>query len=91
MSSPRKDLGVGGGAVNEILSINRCPTCGSDRIRKAPRNWTGEFRGKTYQVEGLEFYECPVCGETVFDREAMRKIEAQSPAFSASRKIKKTA
>jgi YgiT-type zinc finger domain-containing protein len=73
------------------MNINRCPTCGSDRIGKAHRNWTGEFRGKTYQVEGLEFYECPVCGERVFDREAMRKIEAQSPAFSGSRKIKKTA
>lgn len=55
------------------------------------RNWTGEFRGRTYLVEGLEFYECPVCSERVFDREALRRIEAQSPAFSGSRKIKKTA
>jgi YgiT-type zinc finger domain-containing protein len=73
------------------MTINRCPTCGSDRIKKARRNWTGEFRGKTYQVEGLEFYECPVCGERLFDRAAMRKIEAQSPAFSGSRNITKTA
>src|SRR5271157_5475619 len=40
------------------MTINRCPTCGSGRIREALRNSTGEFRGKTYQAEGLEFYEC---------------------------------
>jgi YgiT-type zinc finger domain-containing protein len=73
------------------MIINRCPTCGSDLIVKTRRNWTGEFRGQTYEVADLEFYECPVCGERVFDREAMRTIEAQSPAFSGSRKIKKTA
>jgi YgiT-type zinc finger domain-containing protein len=72
------------------MTIKRCPNCGSDRITKALRNWSGEFRGKTYLVEGLEFYECPVCGERVFDREAMRKIEAHSPAFLRSREIKKT-
>ena len=29
-----------------------------------------------------EFHECPACGEKVYDREAMRKIEAHYPAFS---------
>jgi predicted RNA-binding Zn-ribbon protein involved in translation (DUF1610 family) len=33
-------------------------------------------------VRDLEYYECPVCGEQVFDREEMRKIEARSPAFA---------
>jgi len=32
-------------------------------------------------VPNLEFYECAKCGERVYDREAMRKIEAYSPAF----------
>lgn len=73
------------------MTINQCPTCGSDRIRKVHRKWTGVFQGQTYNVEGLEFYECPVCGERVFGREAIRKIEAQSAAFSGSREIKKTA
>ena len=31
----------------------------------------------------LEFHECPACGEKVFDREAMRKIQTHSPAFAA--------
>jgi len=41
----------------------------------------GEFRGQPYTVPDLEFYECPDCGERIYDREAMRKIEAYSPAF----------
>jgi len=35
-----------------------------------------------YTVEELEFYECPDCGEKVYDRDAMRTIEANSPAFA---------
>jgi len=73
------------------ITINRCPTCGSARIKKVRRNWAGESRGKAYEVEGLEFYECPVCGERVFGREAMRKMEAHSPAFSRLRRMKRTA
>jgi len=65
-----------------MLNITVCPSCGSRRIRKVRRDWTGEFQGQTYVVPGLEFYECPQCGERVYDRDAMRRIEAQSPAFA---------
>jgi hypothetical protein len=54
------------------------------------RDWTGEFQDKKYSIEALEFYACPACGEQVFDREAMRRIEARSPAFQ-SRRLKRTA
>jgi len=60
------------------------------RIARIQRDWTGEFQGKKYRVEALEFYECPVCGEQVLDREAMRRIEAKSPAFRL-RRLKRTA
>jgi YgiT-type zinc finger domain-containing protein len=72
------------------MKIARCPTFGSTKIVTVQRDWTGEFQGKKYKVEALEFHECPVCGEQVFDREAMRKIEARSPAFRA-RRMKRTA
>jgi len=72
------------------MQINRCPTCGSTRIERVRRDWTGEFQDKKYRIEALEFYECPACGEQVFDREAMRRIEARSPAFQ-SRRLKRTA
>ncbi len=64
------------------MTITRCPTCGSRRIRQVRRDLTGEFEGRPYTVPGLEFFECPACGEKVFDKEAMRRIEACSPAFA---------
>jgi YgiT-type zinc finger domain-containing protein len=65
-----------------MIKITICPTCGSDKIKKVRRNWTGKAQDKTYSVPNLEYYECPNCGEKVYDREAMRKIEAHSPVFS---------
>ena len=61
--------------------ITVCPSCGSAKIRKARRTWTGEYKGQRYTVPDLEFHECADCGEKVYDREAMRKIESHSPAF----------
>jgi len=68
-----------------MIRITACPTCGSKRMKKVRRNWTGEFHGQTYTVPGLTFHECPDCGEEVYDPEAMRKIEAHSPAFAKAR------
>ncbi len=65
-------------------TITSCPSCGSKNIKKVRRNWTGEHEGQTYTVEKLAYHECPDCGEKVYDREAMRRIEASSPAFAKS-------
>ena len=65
-----------------MIKITICPTCGSDKIKKVRRNWTGKAQGKTYTVPNLEYYECPDCHEKVYDREAMRKMQAYSPAYS---------
>ncbi len=73
-----------------MIKITICPTCGSDKIKKVRRNWAGKVQSKTYIVPNLEYYECPNCGEKVYDREAMRKIEAHSPVFS-KRQTRKTA
>jgi len=67
------------------LKIKICPTCGGEKIKKVRRNLMGRFAGRSYAVPSLEFYECPDCGEKVYDREAMRKIEAASPAFNRER------
>jgi YgiT-type zinc finger domain-containing protein len=64
----------------KIISV--CPSCGSKKIKKVRRKWTGDYRGQVYAVEGLKFHECPDCGEKVYGREAMRLIEAHSPAFA---------
>jgi YgiT-type zinc finger domain-containing protein len=71
-----------------LLKITTCPTCGSDRIELVRRDLTEEFRGQSYTVPDLEFYECPDCGEQIYDAQAMRKIEAISPAFAKRRKKK---
>ena len=74
-----------------LVKITICPTCGSKRIKLLRRNWTRSFQGKSYTVPDLEYYECPDCGEKLYDREAMRKIEAHSPAYSKLHKRTKSA
>ena len=64
--------------------ITKCPSCGSAKIKRVRRKWVGEYRGQSYTVEHLKFYECPDCKEQVYDAEAMRAIEANSPAFEKS-------
>ena len=65
--------------------ITVCPSCGSTKIKKVRRDWSGEFNGQMYTVPSLEFYECPACGERVYDRQAMREIQQHSPAFVRTR------
>jgi len=67
-----------------MSQIAKCPSCGSGKIRRVRRKWSGEYEGKGYTIENLEFYECPDCRERVYDPEAMRAIEAHSPAFTKS-------
>ena len=64
--------------------IAKCPSCSSVKIKRVRRKWSGEYRGQSYTVENLEFYVCPDCKEQVYDPEAMRTIEANSPAFAKS-------
>ncbi len=63
------------------MSITFCPSCGSKKLKKVRRNLVEECQGQTYVVPRLEFHECPDCGEKIYGPEAMRRIEAVSPAF----------
>jgi YgiT-type zinc finger domain-containing protein len=67
------------------VKITVCPNCGSREIKKVRRNWTGKAQGKTYLVPALEYYDCPSCGEKVYDRWAIQKIESYSPVLSKKR------
>ena len=49
------------------MNITRCPTCGSDQLKRVYRNWTGTYGGQQYTVPDLPFCECPVCGERIFE------------------------
>jgi len=70
------------------IKIKTCPTCGSAEIKKVKKDWKGEYQGKTYTVPSLSFYECPDCGERVYDRNAMHRIEEKSPALGKAHRKK---
>jgi hypothetical protein len=50
---------------------------------------TRKYRGKPYTVPALEFHECPQCGEKLYSPEAMREIEAVSPAYKSRARTRK--
>ena len=67
--------------MNGKLFIKTCPTCGSDKIESVVKDVTRKYKGQTYTVPAVEFYVCSNCGEKVYDRAAIQKIEAYSPAY----------
>lgn len=71
-----------------MTNITLCPSCGSKKIKKVQENWKGEFHGQTYTVPALNFYACQNCGEKIYDRESMQKIQFYSPAYIEHREIK---
>jgi YgiT-type zinc finger domain-containing protein len=60
------------------LKLSVCPTCGKKSLKKVRRTVSGTRQGKRYSVPGVEFYECPDCGEQIYDPAAMRQIEQRS-------------
>ena len=63
------------------MDITHCPSCGSRKIRKVRGAVSHEFEGETYTVAGVTYYQCPNCGERVYDGEAVDKMQAASPAY----------
>lgn len=70
--------------MHGVMTITLCPSCGGNKLKRVRRDFTAQFRGEAYTVPDLEFHECPDCGEKIYDRQAMRKVEACSPAFAKS-------
>jgi YgiT-type zinc finger domain-containing protein len=73
------------------LHVSACPACGSTRIRTVRGDWSCTFKRKRSVVKDLRYFHCPRCGEKVYSPDAMRRIEAASPAFSKTRRVRKTA
>lgn len=74
-----------------MQQITVCPTCGSNKICLVRKDQVREFNGEQYTVPDLEYQECPVCGEEIYDSEAVQKIEAYSPAYAKPAQQKKAA
>jgi YgiT-type zinc finger domain-containing protein len=71
------------------LQIGQCPTCASPRIKHVRKNLRRTWKGQAYVVPNLEYWECPDCGEHVYDRDAMHQIETHSPAYAKRRASQK--
>jgi YgiT-type zinc finger domain-containing protein len=56
-----------------------CPTCESTEIRTIRSDYPATVRGRQVVIPDLERQECPVCGEVLFDRAAMKKIQSYWP------------
>ena len=73
------------------LKLSVCPTCGEKNLKKVRRTVSGTRQGKRYSVPGVEFYECPDCGEKIYDPAAMRRIEQGSGVVVRQRSQKRIA
>jgi len=66
---------------SDKFQIKTCPTCGSEKIKRVVRDTTRNYKGQMYTVPKLVYYHCMNCGESVYDREAMLRIESYLPAY----------
>lgn len=73
------------------LKLTVCPNCGNKNLKKVRKAVTGTRHGKRYAVSAVEFYECPDCGERIYDPAAIRQIEQHSHVRSKHRIARKIA
>ena len=71
--------------------ISSCPACGSTAIRTVQKDWSERYEGKRYVVRNLRYFDCTQCGEKLYDPNAMRRIQAASPAFAKLQRARKSA
>jgi YgiT-type zinc finger domain-containing protein len=67
--------------MNNKFFIKTCPTCGSDKIQLVVKDIIRKYQDQTYTVPSVEFYICSNCGEKVYDKTAIQKVEEFSPAY----------
>ena len=73
------------------IKLSVCPNCSSKNLKKVRKTVSGTRQGKRYSVPGVEFYECPDCGERIYDQAAMRQIEQRSNTGVRTKSVKRIA
>ena len=73
------------------IKLSVCPNCSSKNLKKVRKTVSGTRQGKRYSVPAVEFYECPDCGERVYDPAAIRQIEQRSQAGIRNKSAKRIA
>lgn len=72
-----------------MLLITVCPVC-LGKVETVRKDWIGHFQGQSYVVRDLVYYVCQECGECIFPRETIKKIQAHSPAYPHSKVVSET-
>lgn len=67
-----------------MIDITVCPTCESRRIQRVRKSIVRIYKKKRITIPDVEYYECPDCGEELYDQDAMRIIEAHHPVYRKS-------
>ncbi len=57
------------------MEFTVCPLCESPSIRKKRGVYKFDVHGEALSTPVIQYWECPNCGETFFDREANQKID----------------
>ena len=73
------------------LKLSICPNCGNKNLKKVRKAVTGVRQGKPYSAAAVDFYECPDCGERIYDPAAIRQIEHQSQVRTRHRPVRRIA
>jgi len=73
------------------LKLTVCPTCGNKNLKKVRKAVTGTRQGKRYSARDVEFYECPDCGERIYDSSALQQIEQHSNVGTKRRSARRLA
>ena len=60
------------------LKLTICPNCGNKNLKKVRKAVNGARQGKRYSAPDVEFYECPDCGERIYDPAAIGQVEEHS-------------
>jgi YgiT-type zinc finger domain-containing protein len=69
-----------------MIEITICPVC-AGKVKKIKEDWVGKVNGQTYIVPDLEYYICAECGERIYPREALKKIELFSPVYQMAEPV----
>ncbi len=67
------------------MNFNQCPLCGSSAIQRKHGRYRFAVKDKHVTSPVIQYWACPACGETFFDREANKKIDEALLARSKKR------
>jgi YgiT-type zinc finger domain-containing protein len=58
--------------------LKTCPICFGRHIRRVRRVFAQAIDGREIRIPNVECYECPDCGERIYDPNAADKVLAAS-------------